>query len=481
MHRLKDLYWERRDLQYRSSVAWQLARYALRLDYDELPPAVVGQAKRSVLDALGCAIGAYYAPGRAACERAIRAVGGVEEATTFGTGIRTSALNATVVNSFLTRYLDFNDGGGGGHNSDAIPAILAVAERQHAGGRSFLTAVVASYELGARITDSLTGPALTAGGGSGTAWKKKGLNFDARAALSMPPVLGRLLGLSEEEIANAVGISASHSFPLYILDSCQEELTMAKNLRFGFGSYHAILSCLLAKEGFTGPIRVVEGHGGVKQGLLDDEMDLEALLNFNVWRILDTKYKTFAASGGNRTHLAATHALVVEHDLGPADIESVTLHVPVGLWRNNSYLGSWRYPRNGETADHSAYFTTASIIARRTLGAEAYREEHFDDPVIIDLAGRVHLKIIDDAGPLGRAAVSVILTRDGRRLVKRIEVPHGIGDDPVTDGELEEKFRTMAEEYMDTARIDRIIECVWTLEDVADVTELASLMVFPHR
>src|SRR5512136_1380603 len=102
-----------------------------------LPQDVVHQAKRCLLDALGCAIGAYEAPGRPICEAVVKELGGVQESTIFGSGLRTSALNATLVNSLLVRFLDYNDLGGGGHNSDAIPSILAIAEREKVRGRDF--------------------------------------------------------------------------------------------------------------------------------------------------------------------------------------------------------------------------------------------------------------------------------------------------------------------------------------------------------
>src|SRR4029077_4071091 len=142
------------EMTYRSSISYQIARYALALKYESLPQDVVHTAKRIVLDALGCAIGAYEAPGRPMCEATIKQLGGPPESTVFGSGLRTSAMNATLVNSFLVRFLDFNDTGGGGHNSDCISSILAIAEREKAGCKDFLTSVVCAYELGARVRES---------------------------------------------------------------------------------------------------------------------------------------------------------------------------------------------------------------------------------------------------------------------------------------------------------------------------------------
>ena len=97
----RDLAWQQLDLTNRSSASYQYARYALALNYSLLPAEVVHQAKRCLLDALGCAIGAYEAPGRTIIEATAKEIGGPPEATVFCSGLRTSALNAALVNSFL--------------------------------------------------------------------------------------------------------------------------------------------------------------------------------------------------------------------------------------------------------------------------------------------------------------------------------------------------------------------------------------------
>jgi 2-methylcitrate dehydratase PrpD len=86
----RDLAWQNLDSVYRSSIACQFARYALGLKYESIPKDVVHQAKRSLLDALGCAIGAYHAPGRPICEGLVGELGGPKEAVVFGSGLRTS-------------------------------------------------------------------------------------------------------------------------------------------------------------------------------------------------------------------------------------------------------------------------------------------------------------------------------------------------------------------------------------------------------
>ncbi|MDI7260026.1 MAG: MmgE/PrpD family protein [Thermodesulfobacteriota bacterium] len=474
----RDLAWQNLDLVYRSSISYQFARYALRLNYDMLPKDVIHQAKRSLLDTLGCAIGAYVAPGRLTCEAVARELDGPEEATVFCSGMRTSALNATLVNSFLVRYLDYNDMGGGGHNSDAISGILAVSEREKTDGRAFLTSVVISYELGERVKDSALDPSVEAKTSRGQ-WK--GWTNDCRGGLTMPPALGKLMRLNEDQIANAIGICASHSLPMGIHDTDREENTMTKNLRFGFVVYDAILACMLAKKGFTGPVRVVEGESGFRQVILQGNMDLERLVDFSGWRILRTMHKSLCANSNTQGHILATIAIVKEHDLKPEDIVSVRIRTGLRDARHTTTF-SKKYPRNAENADHSAFYANAIAIKERAFGPESIEPpEKFFDPVVLDLIEKITVEADPTMPENGYQGMSEITTKDGRRFQKRVDQPHGFGNDPLTDKELEDKFRSMAIKYMDEKQIKTIFDTVWNVEKVDHMSKLASLMVFPKK
>ncbi|MFC1814358.1 MmgE/PrpD family protein [Thermodesulfobacteriota bacterium] len=469
----RDLAWQHLELMYRSSIAYQFARYALGLNYESLPQDVVHQAKRCLLDALGCAIGGHNAPGLPICESVVQELGGLEESTVFCSGMRTNARNATLVNSFLVRFLDYNDLGGGGHNSDSIPGIIAVAEREKTGGRDFLTSLVISYELGARVAESTK---IT----HEVAWSAKGWNIDVRGGLSMPPTLGKLMGLSEDQIANAIGICASHSLPLAVLDTDKEENTMSKNLRFGFVSCDAILACMLAKKGFTGPIRVVEGESGIRQVLLQGDMDLEHMVDFSGWRILLTRFKSFCVNAATHGHVMATLSIVKENDLKPEDIGAVRIKTTLSEWRHTTALPK-KYPRNAESADHSSFYTTAIAIKERACGPESFDPEKLTDPVVLELIEKITVERDPSLPERGRQAISEITTKDGRKFQKRIDTPHGFGDDPLTDAELEDKFRGMAIKHMDEKQIQKIFDAVWNIENLDDISKLTTLMVFPSQ
>lgn len=469
----RDLVWRQKDLLDRSTVAHQVARYALALGIAQLPAPVVHQAKRCLLDALGCALGGYDAPAREICEATVAELGGTPEATVIGSGTRTSAPNAALLNSLLVRFLDFNDLGGGGHNSDAIPSLLAVAERERSSGADFLAAIVVSYELGARFGDAVT-PSVVGVPIHGSL-EEKGWTKDIRAGFNQPPALGRLMGLTESQIANAIGICMSHTLPLGILDAHREENTMAKNIRFGWAAHDAIISCMLAKRGFTGPVHIVESDVGVRNVVARGEMDLMRLTDFAGWRILKARFKTLAANGSTHGHVLATLGLVNEHDLRPDQIAEVRLRTPVREAKHTTAPPK-KYPRNAESADHSAFYANALVIKERAFGADSIDPAKFTDHVVLDLIDRITVQA--DPGLGYYEGASEILTTDGRRLEKHVTQPHGFGDDPLTDRELEDKFHDLASRRLADRRVRQLAETCWRIDELDDLAPLVELLVF---
>lgn len=478
-----DLSWEYLDSRYGASVAHQYARYGLEMDYESLPDDVVRQAKRSLLDGLGCAIGAYDTEGMEACSELVDQLGGTGEATVFGMGTKTNAVDAALGNAFLVRYLDFNDSGGGGHNSDAIPSVLAVAEREGASSEEFLTALVTSYELGKRFREG-----IQAGDFGREAFHTAGVTNDIRGGASMPPALGKLLGLDETEIANAIGICASRNAPLKILDADEEELTATKNLRFGSVASDAIRCCILAENGFTGPIRVIEGDQGIIEGLFDGKAETDPMVDFAGWRIRETDYKTISANSTSHGHILATQSIVEEHDLEPEDVASVDIRASAREVRHTTAV-SRKYPRNAETANHSAHFANAVVIRDGEFGPEAFDEDNYTDPVLLDLIGKISVEVDPELPTRSLRGNSTITTTDGESYSETVTSPPGYGtrlagddvdvDDVkrLTDEDLEQKFRGMAEKQMDEGQVDELVETVWNLEALDDVGDLAKLMV----
>lgn len=467
----RDLTLENLENNYKQTIAYQYGRYGVTLQYDMIPEEVLHAAKRSLLDTIGVAIGAHEAPGFPMVEKMAKDLGGTEESTVFNSGLRTTATNATLANVFLVHYLGYNDLGGGGHNSDTIPAILAVAERGKKSGKDFLLALVMSYELGARFSESA---------GGFTAYEAKGFPFDIRGGVTLPPCLGRLMGLDAWQIANAIGICASHSLPLGVLDTNREEHFHAKNLRMGFVARDAIEACMLAKSGFTGPIRVIEGDHGFREVLMKGQMDLEKMVDWSGWRTPDVRYKNLCLNSTTMGHVQATLKIVIENDLHPKDIASVKIKTGFREFFHTTSL-SKKFPRNGETVDHSSFYAHAVAIRDHRYTINAFNPKNFDDPVILELIDKISIRPDPELNEWSNTGTSEITTKDGRIFTERIENPYGLGREQLSDAELESKFREMAIQYFTEEEIQKMFDVIWNVEKLDDVGLLASMTVSSQK
>jgi len=463
------------------TVADDLAKFSRNPVFDRPPPEVIHEAKRAVLDMLGCAIGAYKAtPSRIMRELADE-IGGKPEATIIGSGGRTSSLNAILANGVMVRYLDFNDtylipvGSQilGNHPGELIPAVIALAERQGSSGMDVISAIVLGYELSARFNDSCADvnaalPTIEA----------KGWNADSRGAFIMPIVAGRMLGLSEEQVANAIGINGSHNMILGILDASGEPYSMTKNLRFPRTAHSGTLSALMAARGYTGPTRIMEGNKGFIATVMHGEFDVPALTApVERFMILETIFKAVAADASTHGHVNATLALVKEHDIRPEDV--VKVNIKAGS-RCVEHTGDAvkKYPQNKESADHSSYYLTAIAILDRKVGPNQYTPEKWTSPQALALIDKVTFEADPDLDQFGRAGISEIHTRQGQVFTKRIEYPSGDPRNRMSDAELEDKFRDMAEPFMSSARIDEIFATVYKLDQLKTIEPLTKLFAF---
>lgn len=453
-----------------------MVRWARELSYERLPAEVAHEAKRALVDTIGCAIGGYGCDARVIAQRVLLQVGGTEDATIIGNGRKANCLAAAVVNGVMVRYLDSNDvyvvpvGNmvAGGHLSEVIPGALALAERNHVNGRDFLASVVVGYELYGRML----------AGCDRIPFANRGWNTDSNGAIVMPIVAGKLLALTEDQTVNAVGISGATGMILGIVDADEEPNTMTKNIRFPSAAHRGMLAALLAQEGFTGPERVLEGQRGFVEAVFQGDYKLRVLTaNDAPFRILENRYKPFAAESTAHGHISCTLHLVRTHDLKPADIEAVRVRAGTRAIAHTGDAGK-RHPENKETADHSSWYLTAVAIMDREVGPRQYAPERYTDPAVMALMDRIRLEVSRefDAYPTGGEVE--IRTKSGETFTHRVLHPKGSRQNPLSDAELERKFRDMASVHMSDSRIDRLLDQLWNIDRLPDVSALLPLLVF---
>jgi 2-methylcitrate dehydratase len=459
------------------SAARKIAEYAFNFSFQDLPKDVVHQTKRVLLDTLGCAIGGYDSEARQAIEEYVKESGHPEEATLFGSGLKTGCPNATLANGAMVRYLDYNDTAfiihgetyrTGYHPSEVIPPILALAERQHLSGRDAITAIVLGYDLSLSFLEAVTGPGM----------EKKGWNGDTRGAYIMPLVAGKLLGLDASQMENAVGICGSCHAVLGILDAPAEEYTMTKNIRFPVMAYAGMMAAMLALKGFTGPTTVIEGDGGFVQAIMKGDYDLNKVVpKKGKFAIRETCIKSIIADFSTHGHLTATLKLAREYDIKPEDIAEIRITTSR---RCAEHTGNpiKKYPKNKETADHSSYYLTAIAIIDRQIGPDQFIQRKFQDPRARELIDKVVLEGDPSLDKVRPAGISKIVMKQGRVYQCRVDYPRGHARNPMTDEEIIEKFKSMASKYMSDRQMKTLIQTVFELDQLDDISKLIKLMVF---
>lgn len=458
-------------------IALELARYANSLSFHDLPPDVIHQTKRVLLDTLGCAIGGYESEARKILEEYIKESGHPEEATVFGSGFKTSCLNATLINGAMVRYLDYNDTAfilqgdiyrTGYHPSEVIPPILALSEKLGLSGKDVMVAIVLGYDLSLSFLEAVRGPGM----------EKRGWNGDTRGAYIIPIIAGKLLGLSEREIENAVGICGSCHAVLGILDTPAEEYTMTKNIRFPTMSYAGIMAAFLAQKGFTGPTTIIEGHDGFVETIMGGEYDFSKIIpQKGRFAIRETCFKSIIADFSSHGHLTATLTLAREHDIKAEDVAEIRITTSMRCAEHTGDPAK-KYPKNKETADHSSYYLTAIAVIDRQIGPEQFKPEKYNDPKVLELIDKIKLKGDPSLDKVRPAGISEIVTKQGEVFRCRVDYPRGHVKNPMTDEEIFQKFKSMAQKRMKESQIDQLIDTVFSLEKLKDIRILNQMIKF---
>ena len=458
------------------TLARRLADYALGLRFEDLPQDVVHEAERALLDAIGCALAGADSDAAQIALKVLSGLGSGGSSTVIGSGVRLQRHYVALANGVALRFWDFNDCYGvpvgsalsGSHPSDAIPVILAAGEQEHIDGRQAIAAVVVAYEVSARFVEAVTQRPLDA----------RGWNQDSRGSFITPLLAGRIMGLTPEQVENAVGICGCRDMILGIVDAHDEPYTMAKNLRFALSCHNGILAALLAKEGFTGPARVLEGSKGFIEVMAGGDFDTGKLLwsGGDPFRILKTWYKPYPAVGRCHGHIDATLRLVRENNLQPEEIEEVRIRASSRVVEHAGDAVK-RMPHNKETADHSAPYLTAVAIVDRKLGPDQFSPQKYSDGRVAMLIDRVVLEPDPAMDKFVAAAAVEIKARDGRTYACRIDHPKGTAENPMSDQDLVDKFSDLASRRLDPARINRVVDMIWRLDSLRDVSDIMRLLV----
>ncbi|MCC6531255.1 MAG: MmgE/PrpD family protein [Burkholderiales bacterium] len=450
----------------------ELARFSAQLQFDQFPPEVIEHMKLSVLDSIGVCLHGVTLPWTRHVQAMVEAEGARAQASIYGSGRKTSVANAVLVNATAGHAFELDDI----HKESiihpgslALPVALAFAEAQGAAsGRDLLTAMIAGYEVGARVGNAATVRLLLKGfhpqGTSGV--------FAATAAAA------RMLGLDAAHTVHAFGIAGSQAGGLM----AAQEGAMVKRLHCGRAAQSGVYSVLLAQRGFTGIEDVLEAAYG---GYLVTHSDQPAAQKLtaglgSVWETRNVGYKPYAAVTSIHTALDALAQIMREHKLDAGDIAAVE----AGLSQATYVHCAWEYKAQGVTAAQmNLYFGLAMIALDGTAFVDQYRQERLNDPRVLDFIARIRASVDPEIEAMGAAfrhgARVSVRTRDGRTFKRELLNRRGSAENPLKPEEIDYKFRQVVRACLSPADIERVVGLVRDLDKLSDLGELIAIMARP--
>lgn len=438
-----------------------IADYATSLRYDDLPASAVRAAKQKLVDALGCALGAYAAEPCAIARRLCFATASPLTARVIGSLARTTPEMAAFANAVMVRYLDFNDSyrfKDAGHPSDAIPAVLAVAEAVRADGRQLITAIALAYEMQVRIIEEVP-------------LDHRGWDQPVYVVLGSAVGAGKLLGLTPDQMAHAAALAVVPNIALY--QNRIGELSMWKAGAAGMAARQGIFAALLAREGLTGPGEAIEGkHGLMSQ--VTGPFGLEPLgrqgQQFGVER---PNLKTYPVR--DSCQLIVRTALELREKVRPEEIAALEVQIYASMYRTAVESPELWAPKTRETADHSAPFSLAAALLDGDVTPETFSRARFRDPDVLALIGRMRIaenpEFTKQTPGKRNCRIEARTHRGETAVVHKIFTAEEL-QRPWTGDQVEAKFRRLVDGVLSPARTQASLDILWRLEDLGDAAAL---------
>jgi len=434
----------------------KLSAFVAHTDYGALPADVVERAKMCLLDWIGSAYSGKGSPTDRIMEKLIRERGGRRIATLVGCGFSVPPAEAALYNGMISAVMEIDDV----HEEASlhtgigvIPAALAVAELCGSSGRDLVASLVVGYDISARM-------ARAAGASHYQFWHTTGTcnTFGAAAAG------GKLLHLDEGKMAMALGLAGTQAAGFW--ESLNAEATSAKHLHSGKAASNGVFSALLAKEGFKGSERIIEGEKGfLVSSSKATEEDLHRLTEDfgKPFFIMKNFFKRYACCRACFEGIEGIEKILKENRLSHQDIDSVRVTMkPMRTW----LVGNER-PTDVYEAKFSLPFCMALMAVKGGAGLEEFTTKNLNDPFVRGVMRKV--KLVSDPEITVKTRIEVFC-KDRNAFV----------EEPVcrslTMAEVREKFIRNMGPFLRRKHIEDIVDLVNDLERIKRIRELAQLL-----
>lgn len=454
------------------NITQTLAQFLTEVKYEKVPLEVVERTKDLFLDFIALAARGTLIESTQVLLNFIKGMKIAGKALVIGTNYTTAPQYAALVNGASAHSLELDDI----HNESSLhpavvifPAALAASQIVPADGRSFITAVVCGYETMIRLGMALKPAEHYARGFHPTA---------TCGVFGAAVTVAKVLGLNVHEMINALGIAGSQASGSH---EYHADGAWTKRFHPGWAAHNGLLAALLAREGFKGPQRIIEGGSGflnAYSGNPDPEQILTDL--GESYQIMRVSFKPHACCRYKQGPIDGVLELVNKHDIMPEQVAEVT----IGLFRTALPIiaeptMNKSNPRTVVDAQFSMAFGAAVAILKRRASLEEYNQQYVDNPQVQQLMQKVqcvHRPELDPLYPRQWPSVVSIRLKDGRFFETRIDYPRGDPENPLSSEELRQKFNGLTLAIWSESRREKIAGGVRCLEEIPTMEFLENIL-----
>ncbi len=441
----------------------ELGGFVAETRYGDLPPSTVEVAKTRILDLLAVGLAGFrlglYRP-------LFEILGGREEATVWGEGVKYPLRDAAMLNSFMAHSTYLEDGSrfmGGHPSSTVIPAILSLGEMRTSSGKEILLSVVLGYDIVLRLGRAIY-PSTTVRGFQST---------PVLGALGAAAACACLLRLGGEQSKNALAIAANLGVGL------KEALKApdSQPIQVGRSSEAGILSALFAEKGVPGCDTILE-NGFLKA--FADQGDERAILTDLGKRYLieETYVKIHGGCRGNHAPTDVIQDLVRKHGISPQEVKEIRVKID-----SVTMVAEIHQPQDGKQAQFSIPFSIAVALLEGNASLYQFTDEKVNDPAVRAMMDRISVEVdksLDKDYPNKRGAEGEIILQDGRQFRSTIDMAYGEPELPLSAQQIEEKFILLTQDILGK-EAEKICDQVRNLEALKDISRLVQGLIQKRR
>ena len=445
-----------------------LARYMVEARARALPPQVAQEGKHRILDSLAAIVsGAHMKPGEMAIKFA-RAQGGTPEASVLTTDIKTTAINAALVNGMFghaDETDDFEPTTKAHPGCSVVPAALAMGEREGRSGTELLNGVALGYELCCRLLFAL-GPDLVRG--SHRSAEGTSSTFGAVGAAAS------LARLDEKGMRHALSYAAQQVSGVWSWVRDAEHVEKAFDFS-GMGARNGVTAAVMAQMGFSGVWDVLDGEHNVLIALSTAPRPEEMIAGLGSrYMITETAIKPYSVGYPIQAALAAFLHLQREHELAPDNVTRIVVRLPED---------GARVVNDRKMPDVNCQHIIALALVEGAVSFEdSHSYERMKDPKVLAVKALVELvadkNLMDPAAP--RSSRVEVALKDGRTVSHFMRHAPGTKENPLTTEQVNEKARSLMAPVLGKGPAEEVIRRVNALEAVKDVRELAPFLTAKH-